>query len=204
MTATGDVPPRVRFAPAPSGWLHVGGARTALYNWLWARGRGGAFVLRIEDTDAERATEESMHGMLEALRFLGLDWDEGPDRGGPYGPYRQSERTVLYRGVAAALLEAGLAYDAYETPEELEAQRREQQAKGLPPGYAGGHRNLTQEQREAFLAEGDDDFRKGVKALYEKVLPEAIAAFRAETEAMLALEEAAKLGTVSPGSDLVN
>jgi len=154
MTATGDVPPRVRFAPAPSGWLHVGGARTALYNWLWARGRGGAFVLRIEDTDAERATEESMHGMLEALRFLGLDWDEGPDRGGPYGPYRQSERTVLYRGVAAALLEAGLAYDAYETPEELEAQRREQQAKGLPPGYAGGHRNLTQEQREAFLAEG--------------------------------------------------
>jgi glutamyl-tRNA synthetase len=146
--------PRVRFAPAPSGWLHVGGARTALYNWLHARGGGGAFVLRIEDTDADRVSEESFQAVLDALRFLGLDWDEGPDRGGPYGPYRQSERMPLYAAVAAALLERGHAYDAYETADELDAQRREAQAAGLPPGYAGGHRDLSDEQRAAFRAEG--------------------------------------------------
>ncbi|MDP8969358.1 MAG: glutamate--tRNA ligase [Actinomycetota bacterium] len=147
-------PPRVRFAPAPSGWLHVGGARTALYNWLYARGRSGAFVLRVEDTDVERVSAESVEGMLEALRFLGLDWDEGPQVGGPHGPYRQSERSALYAAVAASLLAAGHAYDAYETPEELEAQRRAAQEQGLPPGYQGAHRDLTDAQREAFIAEG--------------------------------------------------
>ena len=146
--------PRVRFAPAPSGWLHVGGARTALYNWLHARGSGGTFVLRVEDTDAERVTDESFEGILAALRFLGLDWDEGPGHGGPYGPYRQSERMPLYAAVANALLEAGLAYDAYETAEELQEQRRAAQAAGLPPGYAGGHRDLTDAERDAFRAEG--------------------------------------------------
>jgi glutamyl-tRNA synthetase len=147
-------PPRVRFCPAPSGWLHVGGARTALYNWLHARGHNGAFVFRIEDTDAERATEESMRGMIDALRFLGLEWDEGPDIGGPYGPYRQSERQALYAAAAQRLLESGAAYEAFETPEELQAQRAAAQAAGRPPGYEGAHRDLTDEQRAAFRGEG--------------------------------------------------
>ena len=146
--------PRVRFCPAPSGWLHVGGARTALYNWLYARGGNGAFIFRIEDTDAERATEDSMQGMVAAMRWLGLDWDEGPEVSGPHGPYRQSERGPLYAAAAAALLRRGDVYDAYETPEELAAEREVAVRDGRPPGYAGGHRNLTAEQREEFLAEG--------------------------------------------------
>lgn len=147
-------PPRVRFCPAPSGWLHVGSARTALYNWLYARRHGGAFVFRVEDTDAERATEASMHSMMDALRFLGLEWDEGPDRGGPYGPYRQSERQQLYAAATQQLLESGAAYEAFETPEELQAQREAAQAAGRPPGYAGGHRHLADAQRAVFRAEG--------------------------------------------------
>lgn len=146
--------PRVRFCPAPSGWLHVGGARTALYNWLYARGHGGAFVFRVEDTDAQRATDESLRGMIDALRFLGLEWDEGPQVGGPYGPYRQSDRQGLYREAARLLHDAGAAYEAFETPEELQAQREAAQAAGRPPGYEGGHRDLTDEQRAAFRAEG--------------------------------------------------
>ena len=146
--------PRVRFSPAPSGWLHVGGARTALFNYLHARRGGGAFVLRIEDTDAERATEESTRGMLTALRWLGLDWDEGPEVGGPYGPYPQSERAPLYTAVAAALLKSGAAYDAYETADMLAAEREAALREGRPPGYGGGHRDLTDEQRAAFLEEG--------------------------------------------------
>ena len=146
--------PRVRFAPAPSGWLHVGGARTALYNWLHARQGNGSFVFRIEDTDADRATVESMEGMVAAMRWLGLDWDEGPEVSGPYGPYRQAERGPLYAAAAAALLRRGDLYDAYETADELAAQREEAVRAGRPPGYAGGHRDLSDEQREAFLAEG--------------------------------------------------
>jgi glutamyl-tRNA synthetase len=147
-------PPRVRFAPAPSGSLHVGGARTAVYNWLHARGGGGAFILRIEDTDAERVTEESVEGIYADLGFLGLDWDEGPDVGGPCGPYRQSQRTPLYAAVVSGLLERGAAYDAWETPEELAAKREAAQKAGLPPGYDGAHRHLTDEQRDKFRAEG--------------------------------------------------
>lgn len=146
--------PRVRFSPAPSGWLHVGGARTALFNWLHARQGGGAFVLRIEDTDAQRATAESMRGMLAALRWLGLDWDEGPEVGGPHGPYVQSERGPLYAAVADVLLKTGAAYDAYETAEELAAEREAAQREGRPPGYGGGHRDLTDAQRAAFRAGG--------------------------------------------------
>ncbi len=146
--------PRVRFAPAPSGSLHVGNARTALYNWLHARGNGGTFVLRVEDTDAERATPEGYEATLAALRFLGLEWDEGPEVGGPYGPYRQSKRQSLHEAVATALLEAGYAYEAFETREELEAEREAAQAQGRPPGYQGGHRDLTDAQRESFRAEG--------------------------------------------------
>ena len=146
--------PRVRFCPAPSGWLHVGGARTALYNWLHARNGNGAFVFRIEDTDAERATEESMQGMIAAMRWLGLDWDEGPEVSGPYGPYRQAERGPLYSAATAALLQRGDIYDAYESAEELTAQREAAVREGRPPGYAGGHRDLSDEQRQAYLAEG--------------------------------------------------
>src|SRR5574339_1110126 len=101
---------RVRFAPSPTGQLHVGNARTALFNWLLAHGKDGTFILRIEDTDAERSTRESEAGILEDLRWLGLDWDEGPDVHGPRGPYRQSERLPLYRSYAQQLLDGGDAY----------------------------------------------------------------------------------------------
>ena len=101
---------RVRFAPSPGGHLHVGNARTALFNWLLARHHGGTFVLRIEDTDAERSTEQSERSILDDLRWLGLDWDEGPDRGGSFGPYRQSDRLDLYSSTAADFLDRGLAY----------------------------------------------------------------------------------------------
>ena len=102
----GDGSVRTRFAPAPSGSIHVGNARTGLFSWAFARHHGGTFVLRIEDTDASRVTEEAVHGVMEALRWLGLDWDEGPEVGGPYGPYRQSQRSDIYRDVVARLVEA--------------------------------------------------------------------------------------------------
>jgi glutamyl-tRNA synthetase len=128
-------PLRVRFCPAPSGHLHVGSARTALFNWLWARRHGGAFVLRIEDTDAERATMESAVGMMEGLDWLGLTWDEGPAIGsfaarGDHGPYLQSDRRELHQVVARRLLEAGHAYEAHETADELEAMREQAKAAG--------------------------------------------------------------------------
>jgi glutamyl-tRNA synthetase len=147
-------PPRVRFCPAPSGWLHVGSARTALFNWLHARHTGGTFVLRIEDTDAQRATEGSMRGMIASLRFLGLDWDEGPEIGGEYGPYRQSARAALYTATARRLLEAGHAYEAFETADELAAARAEAESAGRPPGYGGGHRDLSDAQRAAYRRDG--------------------------------------------------
>jgi glutamyl/glutaminyl-tRNA synthetase len=112
---------RVRFAPSPTGHLHVGNARTALFNWLMARGSGGTFVLRIEDTDVERSTRESEAGILDDLTWLGLQWDEGPDIGGPYGPYRQSERLHLYRSYADRLVSAGRAYHCFCSPERLDA-----------------------------------------------------------------------------------
>src|SRR5690625_5123885 len=149
-----DVNVRVRFCPAPSGTLHVGSARTALFNWLHARHTGGTFVFRIEDTDAERATEESMRGMISSLRFLGLDWDEGPEIGGPYGPYRQSDRAPLYAEVTRLLLAGGHAYEAFETEEDLAAARKEAEAEGRPPGYGGGHRDLTEQRKAAFRDEG--------------------------------------------------
>jgi len=115
--------PRVRFAPSPTGYLHVGGARTALFNWLFARRHGGVFVLRIEDTDVERSSAEMVEGILDGLRWLGLDWDEGPKIGGPYAPYFQSERVDLYRATAQRLVDSGHAYYCYCTPEELKAKR---------------------------------------------------------------------------------
>ena len=118
-----DDAPRVRFAPSPTGYLHVGGARTALFNWLFARRHGGVFVLRIEDTDVERSSDEMVEGILDGLRWLGLDWDEGPKIGGPYGPYFQSERLDRHRAMAERLVAEGHAYYCYCTPEELKAKR---------------------------------------------------------------------------------
>jgi glutamyl-tRNA synthetase len=122
---------RVRFAPSPTGYLHVGGARTALFNWLFARRHGGTFVLRIEDTDAERSSWEMVTGIVDGLRWLGLDWDEGPDIGGPHAPYFQSERLEMYRAQAAALVAAGRAYYCYCSPEEIQRKRADAEARGV-------------------------------------------------------------------------
>ena len=155
---------RVRFCPAPSGWLHVGSVRAALYNWLHARGQGGAFVFRIEDTDATRATEDSMRSMMEALAWIGLDWDEGPkvdDDGsltarGAYGPYRQSERSALYAAVARRLEAAGHTYRDDRTSEELEAWRAAQRAggDGGPPVVKASTFERSPEELERSAAEG--------------------------------------------------
>ncbi|HXF56777.1 MAG TPA: glutamate--tRNA ligase [Actinomycetota bacterium] len=145
---------RCRIAPAPTGSLHVGNARTALYNWLFARHHGGSFVLRIEDTDRKRSTEEAIGVIVDSLRWLGLDWDEGPEVGGDYGPYRQTERLEIYRRTVERLLEEGRAYPCYCTPEELEERRRAALARGETPGYDGRCRSLSQAERRRFEAEG--------------------------------------------------
>jgi glutamyl-tRNA synthetase len=145
---------RTRIAPAPSGSIHVGNARTALYNWLFARKHGGTFVLRVEDTDQKRATDDAYRAVIEDLRWLGLEWDEGPEVGGDLGPYRQSERMDRYDAAARALLDGGHAYRCYCTPEELEERRAAARAGGRPPGYDGHCRDLTDEQRAAYEAEG--------------------------------------------------
>ena len=146
---------RVRFAPSPTGWLHVGGARTAYFNWLFARKHGGAFVLRIEDTDADRSTGASERGVLDDLRWLGLEWDEGPDTGGPHGPYRQSERLALYAEHAGRLLAAGRAYRCFCTDAELEVRRAAALAAGRPPQYDGRCRALPREQSTARAGAGE-------------------------------------------------
>jgi len=146
---------RLRFAPSPTGHLHVGNARTALFNWLLARKTGGAFVLRIEDTDVERSTLEAEASILEDLRWLGLTWDEGPDVDGPHGPYRQSERKSLYQAHANRLLEDGQAYRCFCTPEQLDAERLAAVAAGRPVLYSGRCRNLTPADLAARLSSGD-------------------------------------------------
>lgn len=148
---TGEV--RVRFCPSPTGVPHVGLIRTALFNWAYARHTGGTFVFRLEDTDAQRDSEESYLALLDALRWLGLNWDEGPEVGGDYAPYRQSQRGDIYRDVVTQLLAAGEAYQAFSTPEEVEARHL---AAGRSPklGYDNFDRDLTPEQRTAYLAEG--------------------------------------------------
>lgn len=138
---------RVRFAPSPTGSLHVGGARTALYNWFFARRMQGSFVLRIEDTDVDRSSPESEGGVVSDLRWLGIDWDEGPDCGGSHGPYRQSERKEIYTETALKLLRAGQAYRCYCTPEELEQRRQELLSRGQSPHYDGHCRNLSNQER---------------------------------------------------------
>ncbi|WP_205474281.1 glutamate--tRNA ligase [Nocardioides sp. SYSU D00038] len=143
---------RVRFCPSPTGSPHVGFARAALYNWVFARRHGGTFVFRIEDTDKERSTQESYDAMVESMQWLGLDWDEGPVVGGPHGPYRQSERTEIYRDVLARLAESSYTYDCFCTPDEVDARRRAGGSK--VQGYDGFCRDLSTEQRAAFEAEG--------------------------------------------------
>ena len=146
---------RVRFAPSPTGQLHVGNARTALFNWLLAHGNEGTFILRIEDTDAERSTRESESSILDDLRWLGLAWDEGPDVEGPHGPYRQSERLHLYASYANELIANGHAYYCFCSPQKLDTERREMLAAGRPPRYSGTCRDLPREEARARMDAGE-------------------------------------------------
>ena len=145
--------PRVRIAPAPTGSLHVGNARTALFNYLFARRHGGSFVLRIEDTDRARSTDEAIRVVFDSLHWLGIQWDEGPDVGGPYPPYRQSEKLGRYAEIAERFLAEDHAYRCYCTPQELEDRRKAALAAGGSPGYDGRCRSLTDDERAAFEAE---------------------------------------------------
>ncbi|WP_326596361.1 glutamate--tRNA ligase [Streptomyces sp. NBC_01803] len=151
---TSPSPVRVRFCPSPTGNPHVGLVRTALFNWAFARHHGGTLVFRIEDTDAARDSEESYAALLDAMRWLGLDWDEGPEIGGPHAPYRQSRRMDIYADVAARLLAAGHAYRCYCTAQELEERREAARAAGKPSGYDGRCRALSPEVTAAYEAEG--------------------------------------------------
>ena len=146
---------RVRFAPSPTGPFHIGGARTALFNWLFARHHGGVFVLRIEDTDQTRYDPNALTDLIEGLRWLGLDWDEGPQVGGPYGPYFQTQRADLYRHWANWLVEQGHAYRCYCSPERLAQMRQEQRERGGTIGYDRRCRYLTSQQRAQHEAAGD-------------------------------------------------
>ncbi len=147
---------RVRYAPSPTGMLHVGGVRTALFNWLFARKNGGVFVLRIEDTDLERSTEESVEQLERSLRWIGLEWDEGPEVGGPHAPYRQTERVGLYRDAAQRLLDSGAAYYDFATSEELAAFREGARSEGRQPIYAGGeYRDMDPEEASKRIEAGE-------------------------------------------------
>ncbi|MDY2905408.1 MAG: glutamate--tRNA ligase, partial [Caecibacter massiliensis] len=145
---------RVRFAPSPTGPFHIGGARSALFNYLEAKHTGGTFVVRIEDTDQKRSTRESEENIKEALRWLGINWDEGIDVGGPDGPYRQMERLDIYKKYTDKLLAEGKAYYCFCTPEELEAEKEAQLAKGETPVYSGKCSHLSPEQVQQYLKEG--------------------------------------------------
>jgi nondiscriminating glutamyl-tRNA synthetase len=145
---------RLRFAPSPTGHLHIGNVRTAIFNWLLARGHGGTFVIRIEDTDVQRSTGESEASILRDLRWLGLDWDEGPDVGGHYGPYRQSQRAGHYRDHARRLVDAGHAYYCFCTPEKLERDRQAAHRLGRAPRYPGTCRSIEPSDARARIADG--------------------------------------------------
>ena len=145
---------RVRFAPSPTGFFHAGSARTLLFNWLFARRHGGQFILRIEDTDRRRYREGALQDMLESMRWLGLDWDEGPEVGGPYGPYFQSQRLPLYHEYAQKLVESGHAYKCYCSPERLKQMREEQKRRRESLGYDRHCRELTAKERAEKEAEG--------------------------------------------------
>lgn len=146
--------PRVRMAPSPTGYFHIGSARTALFNFLFARKHGGKFILRIEDTDPNRSKKEYEENILESLKWLGLEWDEGPEKEGEFGPYRQSERLDIYEKYLKQLLEEEKAYYCFCSPEELEAQRQEMITRGMAPRYSGKCRNLDKKTIEQYLKEG--------------------------------------------------
>ncbi len=148
-------PARVRFAPSPTGHMHLGSARTALYDYLLARQTGGQFILRIEDTDTKRYVPGAEEELMEGLRWLGLEWDEGPDKGGPYGPYRQSERKEIYQKYAQQLIDSGHAFCCFCTSEHLARVREEQQKRKEPPHYDGTCRNLTPEEVKSRIANGE-------------------------------------------------
>jgi glutamyl-tRNA synthetase len=156
-----SMPIRTRFAPSPTGYLHIGGVRTALFNWLFAKGQGGQFVLRIDDTDAQRNVEEALAPILHGLRWLGLDWDEGPDAGGPHAPYYQSQRLEKYQAAVQKLLAVGAAYRDYARPEELQAERDVAQQAGRPFVYSRRWRADTDADARRLEAEG----RSGVVRL---------------------------------------
>lgn len=161
---------RVRYAPSPTGHLHIGNARTALFNYLFARHNKGTFVIRIEDTDTKRNVAGGEKSQLDNLKWLGMDWDEGPDVGGDFGPYRQSEREKqgIYQKYIDQLKEQGLAYDSYETEEELTKQREEQKANGVMPHYVYEYKGLTEEQKQAKIA---DAKAKGLKPVTRIKVP---------------------------------
>jgi len=145
---------RVRFAPSPTGLPHVGNIRTALFAWLFARHHGGTFIVRIEDTDVARRVEGAVEAILDSLRWLGLDWDEGPEVGGRYGPYFQSQRLGLYHQAAKRLVSQGDAYYCYCSPQRLEEMRAEKVRRRQPPGYDRHCRYLSEEEREQREREG--------------------------------------------------
>ena len=154
---------RVRFAPSPTGYLHVGGARTALFNWLYARRLGGVLVLRIEDTDAERSSSEMVDGILDGLRWLGIDWDEGPEVGGAHGPYTQMERLAIYAEHAERLIQEGKAFRCYKTREELDAEGRTFMVTPDLTGRdrvlvarVGSERRRSEDRRDARVAQHED------------------------------------------------
>jgi nondiscriminating glutamyl-tRNA synthetase len=153
MTMTEEIM-RVRFAPSPTGPFHIGGARSALFNWLLARKYGGELILRVEDTDQGRSSRQSEENIKEALRWLGMDWDEGVDVGGPYGPYRQTERLAIYQKYTKQLLADGKAYHCYCSEADLETERQEQLAQGQTPRYAGHCRQLVSEEQAARESQG--------------------------------------------------
>src|ERR687883_339692 len=151
-----DAKTRVRYAPSPTGRLHVGGVRTALFNWLFARKNGGTFVLRIEDTDLERSTEESVEQLKGSMRWICLDWDEGPEVGVPHPPYRQTERFDLYREAAKKLLDSGAAYHDFATPEELAEFREKARVERRQPIYTGGpYRDMDPEEAQKKIEAGE-------------------------------------------------
>ncbi|MCE7793838.1 glutamate--tRNA ligase [Salipaludibacillus sp. CUR1] len=145
---------RVRFAPSPTGHLHIGGARAALFNYLFARNQKGKFIVRIEDTDQARNVDAATEKLMESLKWLGIEWDESVDVGGPHEPYQSMERLDIYKKYVEQLIQEGKAYHCYMTEEELEAEREEQRARGETPKYSGRDRNLTEEQKKAYEEEG--------------------------------------------------
>ena len=161
MTPKTGAPVRVRFAPSPTGYLHIGGLRTALYCYLFARKHGGRFLLRIEDTDRERYVEEAEQDIIEAMRWAGLTYDEGPGLGGPHAPYYQSQRSALYRQYAQQLLNAGYAYYAFDTPEEVQAMRDRAQQAGNPGAKYDG---VTRMQMKNSLTLSEDEVRRRLDA----------------------------------------